>query len=375
MTMLNGFAYDELSFGADGTPSDPAQSRTAPPLALGADVTDLLVLSHGWNDDAPTARALYDGLTSAMARCGGAPPGLAVLGILWPAKRYGAAPALAAAVAADPTGPAAAALVAGVRDRLGADLGRLPAAPGWGDPGDGQDAFFAMEPQALLDRFGQFGFGLSDVLNLATYYEMKARSAAVGRGLAAVLAAVRAARPYLRLHLAGHSFGARVMASALAAGDPLPISSATLIQGAFSHYGFSRKWDGAHDGLFRPALVGGRLTGPMVVTYSHHDEVLGVAYALASRLADQPDSAVGPLGGPHDEFGALGATGALATPESVWAPMGTFGGQAYAFTAGAVNNLESSLYIPSHTAVTCNEVGMAILGAVNTDEIGTTEAG
>src|SRR5262249_10843605 len=148
--------------------------------------------------------------TAAMARCGSAPPGLAVLGILWPAKRYDAAPALAAAVVADPTGPAAAALVTGVRDQIGADLGLLPAAPGWGDPGDEQDTFFGMEPQALLDRFGGLGFGVSDVLNLATYYEMKARSAAVGRGLAAVLAAARAARPYLRLHLAGHSFGARV---------------------------------------------------------------------------------------------------------------------------------------------------------------------
>ena len=84
------------------------------------------------------------------------------------------------------------------------------------------------------------------------------------------------------------------------------------------------------DGFFRPALVGSRITGPVVVTYSHHDEVLGIAYALASRLADQPDSAIGPLGGPHDEFGALGANGALATPESVWAPMGALGGQAYA---------------------------------------------
>jgi hypothetical protein len=371
--MLNGFAYGELSFGADGAPSDPAQSHAAPPLALGADVTDLLVLSHGWNDDVPTARALYDGMTAAMARCGDAPPGLAVLGILWPAKRYDAVPALAATVVADPTGPAAVAVVAGVRARLSAALAGLPSAPSWADPGDQQEVFFGMEPQALLDRFGSLGHGLSDILNLATYYEMKARSAAVGHGLAAVLAAVRAARPYLRLHLAGHSFGARVMASALATGDPLPVSSVTLIQGAFSHYGFARRWDGVHDGFFRPALLGSRVTGPVVVTYSHHDEVLGIAYALASRLADQPDSAIGPFGGPHDEFGALGANGALATPESVWAPMGGLGGQAYAFTAGAVNNLESSTYIPNHSAITCAEVGMAILGAVNTNEIGTTE--
>ncbi|NUR62179.1 MAG: hypothetical protein HOV87_26495 [Catenulispora sp.] len=375
MTTLNGFPYAELSFGADGATSDPAQGGVAPALALDADVSDLLVLSHGWNDDAPAARSVYDGLTAAMARCGDAPPGLAVLGLLWPAKRYDAAPSVAATVAADPTGHAAAAFVAGVRSQVGADLGTIPAAPGWADPGDQQEAFFGMDPHALLRRFDSIEDGIAGVLNLATYYEMKARSGAVGRGLAGVLTAIRAARPYLRLHLAGHSFGARVMASALAAAAPLPVSSATLIQGAFSHYGLAQHWDGVHDGLFRPALTGDRLTGPMVVTYSHHDEALGIAYALASRLADQPDSALGPIGGPHDHFGALGANGALATPESVWAPMTGFGGQAYAFTAGAVNNLESSAYILSHTAISCTEVGMAILGAINTNEIGTTEAG
>ena len=371
MTTLNGFPYAELTFGADGATSDPAQSGAAPELALDAAVTDLLVLSHGWNDDAPAARSLYDGLTAALARCGDAPPGLAVLGLLWPAKRYDAAPSVAAAVAADPSGQAAATFVAGVRSQVGAELGAIPAAPAWADPGDHQEAFFGMDPHALLERFGSVEDGISGVLNLATYYEMKARSGAVGHGLAGVLTAVRAARPDLRLHLAGHSFGARVMASALTTAAPLPVSSVTLIQGAFSHYGFAPHWDGVHDGLFRPALTGDRLIGPMVVTYSRHDEVLGIAYALASRLADQPDSALGPIGGPHDHFGALGANGALATPESVWAPMIGAGGPAYAFTAGTVNNLESSAYIPSHSSISCTEVGMAILGAITTHETGT----
>ncbi|NUP51067.1 MAG: hypothetical protein HOW97_27705 [Catenulispora sp.] len=375
MTTLNGFPYAELSFGADGSTSDPAQGGTAPAVALGPDVTDLLVLSHGWNNDPPAARSLYDGLTAALARCGDAPPGLAVLGLLWPAKRYDASPAVVAALAADPTGHAAAGFVEGVRSQIGADVGAVAAAPAWADPGDHQEAFFGMDANALLERFGSLEDGVAGVLNLATYYEMKARSAAVGRGLAGVLAATRSARPYLRLHLAGHSFGARVMASALAAAAPLPVSSATLIQGAFSHYGFARHWDGVHDGLFRTVLTGGRVIGPVVVTYSHHDEVLGIAYALASRIADQPDSALGPIGGPHDEFGALGANGALATPESAWTPMVAAGGQAYALLAGAVNNLESSAFIPSHSAITCTEVGMAIVGAINTNEIGTAEEG
>ena len=370
---LNGFAYGELSFGADGQVADPAQRGVAPQVALGAAVTDLLVLSHGWNDDPPSARSLYGGLTAAMVRAGGAPPGLAVLGILWPARQFDAAPDAAGTIVADPTGRAAASFVTGIRNQVGADLGGVPAPPSFADPGDHQETFFGMDPAALLKVFDPVEDGISKVLDLATYYEMKARSGAVGKGLAGVLAAVRAARPHLRLHLAGHSFGARVVASALATGDPLPVSSATLIQGAFSHYGFARKWDGIHDGLFRPALIGGHLAGPMVVTYSRHDEMVGIAYALASRLADQPDSALGPIGGAHDTFGAIGANGALATPESVWGQMIGAGGQGYRFAAGAVNNLDGSAYIPSHFAVTGTEVGMAIVAAIATNEIGTTE--
>ncbi|GAA2043747.1 alpha/beta hydrolase [Catenulispora yoronensis] len=364
MTTLNGFAYAELSFGADGSTTDPAQSTSAPALALGADVTDLLVLAHGWNNDPPAARNLYDGLTAAMARCGGAPAGLAVLGVLWPAKQYDAAPAVAANIAADPSGQAAEAFVQGVRAQVGADLVAAPAAPSWADPGDQQEMFFGLDPGALLERFGPVEDGVSSVLNLATYYTMKARSAAVGRGLARVLSAARAARPDLRLHLAGHSFGARVMASAVATADPLPVASATLIQGALSHYGFARRWDGVHDGMFRPALVGGRVRGPVVVTYSRHDEVLGIAYALASRLADQADSALGPIGGKHDKFGALGANGALSTPEAVWMGMMGQGGGRYAFAGGSVTNLEASAFIPSHSVIGCTEVGMAVVGAI-----------
>jgi hypothetical protein len=397
VTTLNGFAYGELSFGADGLVADPAHRGVAPPVALQDGVTDLLVLAHGWNDDSLAAHALYDGLTSALVRAGGAPPGLAVLGILWPSKRFDAAPVTAAAfiadpagattgtivadpagvasgtVVADPSGAAAAAFVTGLRSQVGAELGGMPATAAWTDPGDQQEAFFGMDPGALLERFGPIEDGIAGVLNLATYYEMKARSGAVGKGLAGVLAAVRAARPYLRLHLAGHSFGARVAASALINGPALPVSSATLIQGAFSHFGLAHKWDGAHDGAFRAALTGDRLTGPLVVTYSRHDEVLGIAYALASRMAGQQDSALGPIGGRHDHFGAIGANGALATPESLWAPMTGIGGQEYVFTAGAVNNLESSAYIPSHFTVAATEVGMALAGAINTNEIGTTE--
>lgn len=365
MTTLNGFPYAEVLFEADGFPAVSAQRGAAVALAGDPGVTDLLVLAHGWNDDYPRAMSLYTALSAAMAEAGGAPAGLAVLGVFWPAKQFDAASppkaaATAQAIAADPAERAA--FTESVRAQVPA-----AAAPGWSDPGDEQDVFFGMEPAALFDRLGGHASipgGIANMLDLATYYTMKARSGLVGQGLAAMLAATRQAYPHVRIHLAGHSFGARVAASALVTGPVLPVSSATLIQGAFSHYGFARHWDGVHDGLFRPGLLGGRLAGPMVVTYSSHDQALGIAYALASRIAGQAGSVLGPVGGPHDRYGALGTNGALATPESRWGVM-PGRGSVYSLAAGAVNNLDASAYIPDHYEVTSVEVAQALVAAIN----------
>ena len=371
---LNGFAYGELSFGADGQVADPHQRGVAPEVALGADVTDLLVLSHGWLDDPPRAQILYTGLTAAIAEAGGAPPGLAVLGITWPAKRFDAQPETAAEAEAaalattDTSGRAAESFVTRIRRRVGERIDTLPVAAEFANPGDHQAAFFGLEPRTLLERFGSLEDGISAVMNLATYYEMKARAAAVGIGLVPVLSAVRAARPQVRLHLAGHSFGARVMASALANCEPFPVSSATLIQGAFSQFGFAKQWDGVHDGLFRPGLFGGRLKGPVVMTYSRHDQMVGLAYELASRMAgDQPDT-TGMVRDAddrvHDEFGAIGKHGALGTPESVWGRMLPVTGAGYAFPGGAISNLDGSDFISSHFHVMTAEMGKVLVGAV-----------
>ncbi|ACU69114.1 conserved hypothetical protein [Catenulispora acidiphila DSM 44928] len=378
---LNGFAYGELSFGADGQPADPTQRGAAPAVALGADVTDLLVLSHGWLDDPPRAQILYAGLTEAIVQAGGAPPGLAVLGILWPSKRFDAEPEVqvAATVAAtDPSGRAAESFVTRVRHRVGAQLELLPVTAEYANPGDHQATFFGLEPRALLEKFGSIEDGIDAVLNLSTYYEMKGRAGAVGKGLVPVLAAVREARPEVRLHLAGHSFGARVMASALANCEAFPVSSVTLIQGAFSQFGFAKQWDGVHDGLFRPGLFGGRLKGPVVVTHSRHDHMVGLAYELASRMAgDQPDT-TGMAGHVHvhDEYGAIGSHGALSTPESVWGTMLPVQGAGYAFPAGAISNLDGNAYIPNHYHVMTPEMGKVLVAAMTAceAEYGVAEA-
>ncbi|WP_194916138.1 hypothetical protein [Catenulispora rubra] len=353
--------------------ADPLLRGVAPEVALGADVTDLLVLSHGWLDDPLRAQDLYTGLTAAIAQVGGAPPGLAVLGILWPSKRFDDPPdPEAAALVNDPSRRSAASFVTRVRARVSASIVGLPDAAEYANPGDHQATFFGLDPEALLDKFGPLEDGISAVMNLSTYYEMKARSGAVGRGLVPVLAAVRAARPQVRLHLAGHSFGARVMASALANCEPFPVSSAVLIQGAFSQFGFAKQWDGVHDGLFRPGLFGGRLQGPVVVTYSHHDNMVGIAYELASRMAGNEPDTTGTVRDPdvRDEFGAIGRHGALSTPESCWSAMLPMQGPGYAFPAGAISNLDSSAYVTSHYKVLGPEVGKAMVAAITAQGAG-----
>ncbi|MFC6606649.1 hypothetical protein ACFQFC_06240 [Amorphoplanes digitatis] len=69
----------------------------------------------------------------------------------------------------------------------------------------------------LGDRLKGAWNGAKEALRQATYWEMKNRSGVVGRdGLGPALAALHGAAPGLRVHLIGHSFGARLVSYALA---------------------------------------------------------------------------------------------------------------------------------------------------------------
>lgn len=219
----------------------------------------------------------------------------------------------------------------------------------------------------LGDVFGGILGGARNLLNLATYYQMKERAGAVGRkGVHQVLQAVRGARPDLRLHLIGHSFGARVVTAAALgpenAPNPLPVDSLTLLQAAFSHYGFARGYEGGKDGAFRPVVTGGRVRGPIVITCTPNDTSVGLAYPLASQLARQIGSF---LGDAKDKYGGLGRNGAQKTPE---AKDGTLlalePGAAYAFAPGGVYNLKADAFIKDHSDICKPQVARALLSAV-----------
>ncbi|MEU9099080.1 serine-threonine protein kinase [Streptomyces sp. NPDC048361] len=130
--------------------------------------------------------------------------------------------------------------------------------------------------------------GAKEVLRQTTYYEMKHRAGTVGQnGLGPLIGQLATTRPDLRVHLVGHSQGARLVAFAL---KGLPqgarnLKSVTLLEGAFSHYVFAERLP---DGLSGPGALSdaqARLDGPVVSCYSHFDTALGVIYPLASALS------------------------------------------------------------------------------------------
>jgi hypothetical protein len=438
MKTVSGFPYFEVQFTKDGAVHDGAEVTALQDFLGQKTATDLLLISHGWNNDLNDARDLYAKFLASLRAvldqgvvAGAANRSFAVLAVLWPSIKFadeqlipsGAAalgstvsiafvqqqldrleqalqdpagsPALQRArtlVPALPNSPKAQEEFANlVRSALPRSAGETV-----GDE-DASGDFLARSGSDLMDRLskpiivpmaspagggaasiagaagGAAGLGQTfsgvlsgarNLLNYSTYYLMKDRAAAVGRGgVHGVLRKMKTVRPDLRVHLVGHSFGGRLV-TALAEGPAgqasLTVETLTLLQAAFSHNGFAAKFDGARDGAFRAVVTAHRVTGPIVVTHSRNDRAVGVAYPLASRIAGQDAAA---LGDENDRFGGLGRNGAQHTPERV---VGTLQpvGSPYTFEPGKIYNLNADAIIADHSDICHNEVAFALLKAV-----------
>jgi hypothetical protein len=154
--------------------------------------------------------------------------------------------------------------------------------------------------------------GAKEALRQLTYWQMKNRAGVVGRqGLGRLLADLQVAAPDVRVHLIGHSFGARLVSFSLAGLpeglDPSPVKAVTLLQGAFSQFAFASPlpFDAGRHGALKGMLD--RIDGPLTVCFSKHDSAVGVLYPLAS-IAARDDAAA--LGGADSRWGAMGANGA-----------------------------------------------------------------
>jgi hypothetical protein len=436
MNAIAGIPYLEAEFDKKG-------ALTSPAPVLPDKVTDLFVVSHGWNNDKQEAEALYEELFTNFMTVGDpadlAGRSLAIIGVIWPSKKFDE---LVAASGEDQAGeggaslnttaandPLSLAVVAAKLDGMErffsdpSDVQRLRRArtllPDLEDKATARRQFVE-ELRALLDpsaankedastRFfkddgndimknlqiadkdldkglsapqggaslpvgagaaagvgGAVGFkqkiagflgAAMNVLNFTTYYEMKARAGTVGRNGVGPLVD-RLAPRVDRIHLVGHSFGGRVVTAAAAASTTDKIRSMSLLQTAFSHNGFSKQMDG----FFRSVVENNRVHGPILVTHTHNDRAVGIAYPLASRLSGDQAAA---LGDKNDKFGGLGRNGAqkMETGETTDGVLLDTDG-AYTFAAGRFFNLEASTFISGHSDVRGRQVAYAIRCAV-----------
>ncbi len=406
---IKGIPYSTAEFDKAG------KLLSQPTVPAGS--TDLIVVSHGWNNDRADAEALYTKLFGNFADVTAHEPAIqqrkiAIIGVIWPSKKFDQ---LMTQPAADKVAGGAAA--AGAVDKVASEAEMLAAidlaAPLFDDAGDdhrlaalrklvpkleddtdsqrefvetlrglldpddsqadgqskddGSAIFFRAPAEVIFERatapdalpaapaadgegaghaagFGSFFSGavngVSNLLNLTTYFEMKQRAGNVGKtGLAPLLD--KLASQVGRIHLAGHSFGGRVVTAAAAHSTTRKLHSLSLLQAAFSHNGFSRK----RNGSFRSVVDTQRIAGPILVTHTKNDTAVGKAYPTASRISR--DNASG-FGDADDEFGGLGSNGAQqmesgeisATARELLAT-----GQPYQLQPGKFHNLESSKFI------------------------------
>lgn len=446
MADVAGLPYTEVEFRNDATLVDPQAPDRATDMIRTRGVRDLLVLSHGWNNDMADARQLYAGLLAQIAAVAPAVPALAgrqrgVLAVLWPSKRF-ADEDLIPGGAASLGSPGDATLVVSMLEQLkgtfdapGADaaLARaqalVPALET--DPVarrnfvdavrsvlsrrddnevDGSDVFFEQDGDALIqalsttgadddidmvaaggggaasigsaspevsaggaaglrDVFGGVTAGARNLLNYATYYQMKERAGTIGQtGLNPILRSIRAQFPQIKVHLVGHSFGARLVTAAAAgpaSPDGVVCETLTLLQAAYSHYGLAENYEPGKNGLFRNVVANrpAPVRGPVVITLTKNDRAVGIAYAIASRVAGQVASA---LGDASDKYGGLGRNGAQKTPDTRAGTLLPVGGSYGGFAGNKLFNLNADAVITDHSDIGRPEVAYAILSAVAT---------
>jgi hypothetical protein len=147
-----------------------------------------------------------------------------------------------------------------------------------------------------------------EIIRKATVFLMKDRAGTVGSTGVAHLVHEAVAVDGLRVHLAGHSYGAKVMLAALAElPAPLRVTSVLLLQAAVSARCFAPRIteQDVRPGGYREVLA--KTVVPLHVTFSAQDAALTRFYPLALRRGR--DIAEVEAGAPSTLFAALGATG------------------------------------------------------------------
>jgi hypothetical protein len=228
------------------------------------------------------------------------------------------------------------------------------------------------DAQGLGSLFGKVWAGAKDALRTSSYWEMKARAGTVGKhGVGPLLEKLHEKSPAVRVHLIGHSFGARLASFAIAGTSSAaasPVCSLTLIQGAFSHYAFSHKEDMPFGTAGALNAFVDRVHGPLVSTFSTGDWAVGKWYPRASFVSQQDAEAdVDPM----MQWGGFGAHGFQAVDPlegsdllPAQQPYSFAAGHFYAINSSAVvADVKQSSFSGAHSDIEHPEVSWLVVSA------------
>jgi hypothetical protein len=432
----------KLLFDAQGDVDSAGEQQLVEQLHA-SNVTDLVMFSHGWNNDEAAATALYGRWFDLLNAQLGSGRKVGFVGVRWPSQLWrdvpipdfdptqgGAAPGAAGlneTATAVAEGPALspeqlqdlktlfpqgskeldeiASLLAadpnqGRADEMFAAMQRFSDAvtvestdgeapegerPGMLGEDKTADEVFGKFANALIrsgvdisdgggggaglfDQIGKLWHGAKEALRGLTYWQMKNRAGVVGQhGVGPLIGRIAIKMPTLRIHLVGHSFGARVVSFALAGlpdTDPSPVKSVTLLEGAFSRFAFADPLP--FDSVPPNGALAGKLArvdGPFTVCFSSHDLALSLSYPLASAASGDDKAGIDD---PLFRWRAIGSLGAYNSPTQFIDAVGT----SYPFAKGAILNIDSSAVVingdpPSgaHSDIFHNELAWIVASA------------
>jgi hypothetical protein len=333
--------YALVIFDADGAEVAEADgselSETIAAHIARDDVTDVVLMCHGWLDDLVDAKNTYRAwLTAARGLDwpGTRPP--LVIGVHWPSKP-------------------------------------LPAEVQTGAPAPVKDS---LREGVLLTALENAG---ADVVDFLSFWSMRERAITLGStdaGLGRLLARIfdacasAGAGAGVRVHLVGHSLGCVALSGALvfagAARGP-HAASFMLVQAAESAWAFSESapfLTGGH-GRYREVVSDGLVDGAMIATTSSHDGALDVLYRLGMEFVLQRSYAV--ASAMPARSAALGATGFGFSPPLTTAhslPDLKPGATRFSLAAGDQYSIDCSALISDHNDVAHVELARLFFAAV-----------
>jgi hypothetical protein len=210
---------------------------------------------------------------------------------------------------------------------------------------------FANEPASSPEAAGLLDFlDPREIIRAATVLQMKDRAGVVGaHGVCSLLHDLLAHSGSARLHLIGHSYGCKVLLSALCYKDiPRPVHSILLFEAAISYLCFAKDATGnGQPGGYH--LAPQRVEEPLLLTFTANDIPLRQIFHLAVRRpSDLGEMQI--AGAPPSRYAALGGYGPGGVDdESKEIPIKSFG-DPYDLGPGAprIYALNGSNVIQSH---------------------------